>query len=352
MNTTGKGAPLSSEDAIDKSVERILGNAMPRPVPSEEEMQAVRNNVHAEWLALTSKRKTNSRLIAWSVAASIVIVVFAGLNMIRLAGMSETQVASIDKSFGSIYMLGENSELLESNNVTAVTAGQTIITDNDSGIGFAWAEGGSLRIDESTRVEFLSRDSIYLRSGRIFFDSKPVLPASTTNTVAKLTIITDHGEVTHVGTQYMASADGSTLTISVREGEVMVERPSSVASALGGQQLQVRGGTTIDVVNINPYGDYWKWIEPMAPAANVDGRSLHEFLDWVSHETGLKLRFASDDVESSAMNEFLVGTVDTDPTSALRIWMLGSDLNWSIDSGEILVDRDVRGFGQGSGNQN
>ena len=350
MNTTGKGVPLSKEDAIDRSVERILGSAMPRPVPSEDEMQMVRDHVHAEWRAVTNKRKTNRRLVSWSIAASIVVVVFAGLNMIRMGGVSETQVASIDKSFGSIYMLGENSELLESNNARAVTAGQTIITDQDSGIGFAWAEGGSLRIDESTRIEFLSRDSIYLRSGRVFFDSKPVLPASTTNTVAKLKIITDHGEVTHVGTQYMASADGSTLTISVREGEVTLETPSSIESALGGQQLQIRGGTAVDVVNINPYGDYWKWIEPMSPAANVDGRSLHEFLGWVSHETGLALRFANDDVESSAIDEVLVGTVDTDPTSALRIWMLGSDLNWRIESGEIFVDRDIRDSDPGPGN--
>jgi hypothetical protein len=351
MNPLVKGASLSTDDAIDKSVERILGNAKARPAPSAEEAQVVRDNVQAEWQALIRKRTTNRRLVSWAIAASILVVVFVGLNTIRLGGISEVQVADIDKSFGSIYMLGDNSELLESNFVHAVTAGQTIITDKDSGIGFAWAGGGSLRIDESTRVEFLSRDAIYLRTGRIYFDSKPVLTATAASAEAKLTIITDHGEVTHVGTQYMASAQGNTLTVSVREGEIRLERPTSVESALGGQQIQIQGGATVNIVKISPYGENWQWIEPMAPAANVDGRSVHEFLDWVSHETGLKLQFANDNIESRAKNEVLVGTVDTDPTSALRIWMLGSDLDWRITSGKIFVGGEAGDRNQGTGNQ-
>lgn len=348
MNTLREGASMSA----DESVERILGKATPRPAPSAEETQAVRENVHAEWRTLTKKRRTNRRLLSWSIAASILVVVFAGFNTIRVGGMTETQVASIGKSFGSIYMLGENSELLERNNVSAVTAGQTIITDEASGIGFAWAEGGSLRIDENTRVEFLSRDSIYLQSGRVFFDSEPAMLSGVASTTARLTIVTDHGEVTHVGTQYMARADTNTLTISVREGEVRLENQSTVESASGGQQLQVQGGTAMNVVNIKPYGENWQWIEQMSPVAVLDGRSLHEFLGWVSHETGLALQFADEDIEARAKEDLLRGTVDTDPTSALRFWMLGNDLEWKIEDGVIHIGNDVDDNGQNSGNQN
>lgn len=341
MITLGKDVPVNTDESVEQAVERILGKASPRPVPSDEETQAVRDEVRMEWLALTNKRKANRRLISWSIAASILVVVFAGFNTVRLGGMAETPVASIARSFGSIYMLGDNSELLESNNVSVVTAGQTIITDAASGIGFAWAEGGSLRIDADTRVEFLSRDSIYLRSGRVYFDSQPDRLTGVPDTAAKLTIMTDHGAVTHVGTQYMTTADAGTLTVSVREGEVRLENQSLVETVSGGQELQVRGGMATSIANIKPYGENWQWTEKMSPAAVIDGRSLYDFLGWVSHETGLTLKFADDAIEAFAKEDLLIGTVDTDPTSALSSWMLTNDLEWKIEDGVILIDGDV-----------
>ena len=355
MNTLGDGASNrrdeSLDQSLDQSVERILGKATPRPVPSAEETRIVRENIRGEWLAVANKHKRHRRLVSFSIAASILVVIFAGFNTIRTSGMSETQVAVISKSFGSIYILGENSELLERTNVYAVMAGQTIITDEASGIGFAWGQGGSLRLDEHSRVEFISRDSIYLRSGRVYFDSRPQMLQGPTTT-AKLTITTDHGEVTHVGTQYMTQADAMSLTISVREGEVRIESQSAVETASAGQQLQVRGGAPASIANIKPYGDNWRWIEQTAPVAVLDGRSLHDFLGWVSHETGMTVQFASDDIEADTKKDLLRGTVDTDATSALRIWMLGNDLQWKIEDGVIFIDDEVTGNGQNSEIQN
>lgn len=340
MNTP-KGAPLTSEHAVEQAVEQILGKAQPRPVPSAEETQAVREHVRAEWQALTSRQKSVRRMKSWAIAASVLLVVFAGFNAIRMAGVAEVPVASIDKRFGSIYMLGENSELLENNNVSTVTAGQTIITDAESGIAFGWGEGGSLRFDENTRVEFLARDSIYLRSGRVYFDSTPALAAAASVDVATLTIRTDFGDVTHIGTQYMTQADGDVLIISVRDGEVQLSGQVQTTSATRGKQLQLRGGTAVNIVDIKPYGESWEWVEQMSPTTVVDGRTVHEFLGWVSHETGMTLNFADDSIEASAMEELLKGTVDTDPTNALRIWMMASDFDWSIENGVIRVDKRV-----------
>lgn len=352
MKTTGENTAAGSVDSLDQSVERILGKATPRPVPSTEETKAVREQVHAEWRALTYKRKTNRRLISFAIAASILLVIFAGFNVVRMSGVSETQVASIGKRFGSIYMLGDNSELLERNNASAVMAGQTIITDEVSGIAVAWGDGGSLRIDENSRVEFLSRDTIYLRSGRVYFDSKPEMLSGSAIAAAQLIILTDHGEVMHVGTQYMAEADASSVTISVREGEVRLENGASVESVSAGQQLRVRDGALASIVNIRPYGDNWRWVEQTSPVAVLDGRSLHEFLAWVSYETGMALEYASADIEVGAKNNILRGTVDTDPSSALRVWMLGNDLEWEIVDGVIHIGNNVTGNGPISEIQN
>ncbi len=165
------------------------------------------------------------------------------------------------------------------------------------------------------------------------------MTAGATDTTARMTIMTDHGAVTHVGTQYMTRADGSILTISVREGEVRLESQSTVESASAGQQLQIQGGTAVSVVNIKPYGENWQWIEQMSPSISTQGRSIDELIAWVSHETGLDFKYGSEEVEGRAKKGLLIGpeNIDSEPMSALEFWMPATDLTWSIEDGVIHI---------------
>lgn len=335
MTDTSRQTSLESDEAV----EALLGQARPRLVPPEDEARAVRQAVHAEWRKVTGRQQSRKRLMSFAMAASVLVAVFVSLNMLRINGVDEVAVASIDKSFGSIYVLGENSEHLEGNHLNTVVGGQTLITDTSSGIGLAWGNGGSLRIDENTRVRFVSDETVYLESGRVYFDSAPVLAdRSVTGSDVRLTIDTDHGEVMHVGTQYMARADATGLTVSVREGEVVIEGAGRSGKAAEGQQLAISGSGAHSLVNIRPHGSAWEWVEQTSPSATVDGRSVDEFLGWVSHETGLELEYESQDAEDYARQEALKGTVDLGPRQALRVWMSGVDLEWRIDDGVIYVD--------------
>jgi ferric-dicitrate binding protein FerR (iron transport regulator) len=324
----------------DDAVEALLGKAAPRPVPPAAETEAARAAVKAQWRAMTNRRQRRQRLMSFAIAASVLIATFVSLNMLRTNGIEQIAVASIDKRFGSIYVLGENAELVAGNNLTTVVAGQTLITDAQSGIGLAWADGGSLRVDENTRVEFLSPESINLRSGRVYFDSSPnpIAAGRAAGRDARLTIMTDRGRVSHVGTQYMAHLNAGTLTVSVREGEVIVANAAHKRSASRGQQLAIGGGGAPTVLNVSTYGDGWQWIEQISPAVDLDGRSVDEFLGWVSHETGLTLEYASQRAAAYARREVLNGTLNTGPSRALEIWMMGSDLEWRIEDGVIYVD--------------
>lgn len=323
----------------DATIERILSSAEPRPMPSPDETDAVRQHLLAEWQSVAGRRRKQRRLLSFAIAASVLLAVFTVFNTFRVNGIAEIQVASIDKSFGSIYVLGENAEMLEGNNLITVVSGQTLITDNESGVGLAWEGGGSMRIDADTRVEFIDRHSIYLHSGRVYFDSRPALltVGSSTDASAELTIRTDHGVINHVGTQYMVQTDFTALTVTVREGEIIVGTSTASESARGGQQLQILGGSSASIANIRTYGERWRWTEQLTPEIDVDGRSIYEFLQWVSHETGLGIEFESAAVESMVRANKLKGLVNDDPTDALRIWMMGVDLDWKIEDGLIRI---------------
>ena len=150
-------------------------------------------------------------------------------------------------------------------------------------------------------------------------------------------IETDHGIVTHFGTQYMTYSSSEELTVSVREGEVAIDGNYRDETVLEGQQLKIAGNTRPSVANFPRHGIAWDWVEQTSPVADVDGRSVAEFLSWVGRETGLEIVYESPEAELVAHKGELRGKVDMDPRSALSYRMRGEDLNWHIDGGTIIV---------------
>ena len=323
----------------DEAVEALLEHALPRPMPPSSYERMICEAVQAEWQAVTGRRRSRTRLTRFAIAATVLLAVTASFNMLRDSGIAPVQVATINKSYGSI-LLGNQSQLNKLSNFSTITAGQSIVTDAGSGISLEWGSGGSLRIDADTRIEFVSAEEVYLRSGRIYFDSTPSeliagIPGRSVET--QFRIKTDHGTVTHVGTQYMTHSSGTELTISVREGRVSMDGKYHDETVLEGQQLKVTGSNRANVANFPRHGAAWDWVEKTSPAADVEGRSVYEFLKWVSRETGLEIVYESPAAEQKARAGILKGTVDEDPKSALEIWMMGEDLSWQIDGGTIKV---------------
>ena len=335
MSQIDKESLLSSDDAV----EELLGQAAPRPTPPDADTEAVRKAVHAEWQKVTTRRRSRVHWTRFGVAASILIAVLFALDTLRINGVEPVQVATIDKQFGLVRVIGEDSFVLQSDDLARLVVGQVLDTGLESGIGLTWGAGGSLRLDANTRVNLVSETEVFLASGRIYFDSEPALTALP-GADAKLTIQTEFGEVSHVGTQYMAHADTAALTISVREGEVEV-RPArgGVATAGRSQQIAVSSRGTSNFANIRTHGSAWQWIEKTSPETDLDGRSVHEFLNWVSRETGMALSYENEVTESFATQELLRGRLATGPREALEFWMLGTDLEWRIDAGVIYVNK-------------
>lgn len=321
----------------DHAVEELLRRASPRPTPPAEDERIVREAVHAEWQAVTGRIRTRQRVTYLAAAAAVLLGLVVALNALQVSHTPAVQVATINKSHGSIYLLGEQAELKEMTDLASIVAGQVIQTGNGAGIGLDWGNGGSLRVDENTRVEFTSGDSVYLRSGRIYFDSLPSQMIAG-NTASDFEISTDHGLVRHLGTQYMTFTDADKLSVSVREGEVLVDGVYvEEATAHEGEQLTVSGGARPTVVNINGYGEAWDWIEATAPAIDIDGQTVDDFLTWIGRETGLRVSYESPAAEHVARSGVLRGEVDMKPREELAFRMAGEDLDYRIADGTIYV---------------
>lgn len=330
----------------DDPVEALLGQATPRPAPPGADEQRVRAAVRAEWQAVTAARSARQRVAYFAVAATVLLAVAVVFNQFRDTATTPLQLATISKSHGNVYLLGEQAELLELNDLKTISAGQTLLTGSGAGVGLDWGDGGSLRLDADTRIEFVAEDAAYLHSGRIYFDSQPGASEGSSERVAALAIKTGRGTVRHLGTQYMIYADADKLSVSVREGRVAIDGINYDETATAGQQLTLTGRGRPDVVNIKVYGEAWDWVGATAPATQFDGRSAHDFLRWVGRETGMQLHFEDQRAEQLAMDAMLRGTVDADPKDALRVWMLGVDLDWRMEGGVIYVSATDSSRGQ------
>jgi ferric-dicitrate binding protein FerR (iron transport regulator) len=336
----------SSDEVVaraDDAIEVLLGRATPRPSPPGDDEMAVHAAVHAEWRAVTRKVKTRRRTINLAIAATVLLGVAITFNALQVSDIATVQVATISKSHGSIYLLGEHSEMHEMTDLSSISAGQFIVTDDNAGIGLVWGSGGSLRVGENTRIEFMSASSVYLHSGQIYFDSQSATQAADTSNTG-FTVETDHGSVKHLGTQYMTYSGTSSLTVSVREGQVAVDG-SYVAKAVvvSGQQMTISGGARPVVTDFKVYGEAWNWIEATSPAIDVDGRTVNEFLTAIGREIGLQVSYVSPEAEQMAHNGVLKGNVDMGPRDELAFRMSGEDLSYRIDGGAIYVSFDPGG---------
>ena len=321
MNRMNQEQDLRSERAL----EELLGNAEPRPMPPQQDEEIVRQAVRDEWDRVSTRRIRTRRVTQFALAASILLAVFVSLNALRgpFDGNRLEQVASIEKQFGIITIMSD---------------GEAVQTGMESGLTLAWNDGGSLRLDQNTHLEFVSGTEIYLQSGRIYFDSMPSgIPTVITDPdTAKLTIRTDAGTVRHYGTQFITQADGDVLTVMVREGRVSIEGARVKETASVGERLTLsrNGQATVDAIELT--GGDWRWIEKTSPSLTLDNRPIIELLTWVSRETGQPLRMSAS-VEETVNTETLTGVYDMEPSTALNTYMQTTGLTWEIEDGVIVI---------------
>lgn len=324
----------------DDALEQLLTHASPRPVPSQSDEAAVRQAVRAEWRNVASRHQTRRRALRFAVAATVLVGVFSVFSAFRTPVVEVVQVASIEKSFGAIYVMGKQAVLHKTDNLSNVHSGQTIETRSEAGIALAWGKGGSLRVDENTRVEFTTDASVYLKSGRIYFDSQPsslIASASVSNT-KDFVVHTDYGDVDHLGTQFMTEVAPEALIVSVREGRVSVAGAYQADPyvALSGRQVRLSGRQQPIDLDFSGSGKDWDWVGRTAPSADTDGKIIDDFLHWVARELGLELRYEGQ-AKRVALKESLAGDFDGEPREVLRQALLTTTLAHRIDEVEGVI---------------
>jgi ferric-dicitrate binding protein FerR (iron transport regulator) len=195
------------------------------------------------------------------------------------------------------------------------------------------ASGHAVRLDVGTRLQLVTDSVLTLERGAVYIDSRAALARTA------VAVRTPFGVATDVGTQFEVRLTATSLQVRVREGLVNVERDGRTHAAGAGTELTVDAAGSVERRSTPVYGPAWQWSLEIAPAFDIDGRSLRELLDWVSRETGWRLRFTDPAVATGASAVILSGSVaGLTPAEALATVLPTSGLRHRVVDGVLIVE--------------
>jgi hypothetical protein len=290
-------------------------------MPPAEDMEEVRRAVFAEWEAATGRR-ARTRRFAMAAAASVLLAVGAWIGFAPETGGPLPAVATVERVDGATLAVG-----------TALAAGRTVTTANGL-VALRLASGGSLRIGPQSRVVLTEANAAELVAGVLYFDSEGQRPG------VEFTVTTSLGNVRDVGTQFLARFDDAakSFDVGVRDGSVELTSTGETGRARVGERLavsQAEPGIQRDA--IATFGGDWEWTERVAAPFDIDGRTVKEFLEWFTAQTGRVVVFGSEDAERRA-DAVLHGAIDFPPLQRLQAVLATTDLTYSLDGERVVID--------------
>jgi ferric-dicitrate binding protein FerR (iron transport regulator) len=313
--------PISVESRVYTKVQQAWHDSVTEPDGAR-----VYENVQRSWRRQTIR----SRLLRWTlpvaVAASAVLV---AVMMTQTQPISPVGVGTVAKVISPVT---GDSALLPGDEIYV---DMTIETGDKQGYSFLLARNESLRLDENSAIRIDAADRFTLLQGRVYADTGEMVYRH-----GGLRVDTEYGAVTDIGTQFAVSVAGELLDVAVREGRVDVRQDNSVLVATSGERLTLdeKGGSTVEAL---PSTDaYWNWTTRLAPAFEIEGKSLMEFLKWAARESGRILFFEDSELRMAAMRTDLHGSIaDFSPLEAVESVLATTAFHYRIEADKIIIVR-------------
>ncbi len=311
MTNSGQHSGSSPDAEREDSLGRLIAWAGRRAEPPELLEAQVRAAVRDEWRRVSDRRRKRNYMIAAAAAVVSFAAVGIGVLLQMPQPLSLEPIGQVVRASGDVRFIEPDGTLLRVGVAPfeeRVRVGSEVATGADSGVNLLIDGSLSVRVGASTHLKWLDGQRARLLAGAVYVDSPNDDAASAGRAARRLTIETDYGRITHVGTQYLVMVAPSGLTVRVREGVVVVdaERERQVARATEEVSIDRKGAVSRS--RISPYGESWSWVEALAGELDIANRSVLEFLEWVSRETGRPVEFANPALRREAANAVLQGS--------------------------------------------
>ena len=328
--------PLSDEGDRIGPLLRLAG---PRETVPADRRHRVRAAVHAEWRQQTRIR-SRRLTVGWSLGAlAAAALVLIG---VRVSVRDDTAGPIAPQEIATIESLNGPAQRVASGDTPVggrffqigdrIRVGDGVDTMNGGLAALRLSSGASVRLDRGTRLRLLSGTALALEAGAIYVDSANVPGAPS------LEVRTALGVARDIGTRFEVRFNGAALRVRVRDGLVRVNHSRQSHDASPGEELTLDGDGNMVRRPVPVFGAEWAWTFPLARPFDLEGRSLRDFLDWITGENGWQLRFADSAIEQNARTTILHGSIlGLTPAEALAAVLPTSGVEHRLESGVLLV---------------
>jgi ferric-dicitrate binding protein FerR (iron transport regulator) len=307
-----------------------------RERPSAATEAAAFAALHSEWRSRTVARRRGRRLASFAAAAaaSLAAAAIGYLWLTRPALTVPATLATIEQVEGDdVTWRDDRSQAQALGARRVIEEGQRLATGDASKVALRWHDGGSLRIDAGSRVEFVSDSAVRLTEGQLYFDSVD----ASSDRPSTLAVQTPAGEVVHIGTQFMIRVASEEVVLSVREGQVKVTGDGFELVVAANEELDLRPDGRRTMAAIDGYGPRWEWAAGIAPPLELDGRSEFDVVAWAARETGRRVVYQTSAAESRARGNDLRGIDRRSPAGILMLLPYLTELAYEIRDEAIVV---------------
>ena len=327
-------SPAGDEAELARLI-RIGGT---RPDAAAERSARVRQAVHEHWRAGVRRRTIRRRWQAAAALASTAAIVAFAIRPTPPARdpapVPTIVVATVDRVVGAVEAVvdgaGRGATRVLSPDAD-VHADEWVTTGPRGRVALRVANGVSVRLDVGSRARLLTTMVIELTEGALYVD--------TGREVTGLEVRTPRGTARDIGTQFEIRVRESALRVRVRTGVVEVWRDDRPIAAHPGTELTVSDNGIVSSA-VSSFGPDWDWVVGIAPAIEIEGRSLAAFLEAISREHGWRVRYDDAALEREATTIVLHGSVaGLTPDEAVAVAVTTSGLGHRVRDGEIVVSR-------------
>jgi ferric-dicitrate binding protein FerR (iron transport regulator) len=292
----------------------------------EPDSAHVYSEVRREWSKTASRSAARRWFLPVALAASAVLAV--------IVFTQPAQDVSRPLPVGTIVKITGATDDLQFVGAP-VFSGTTLETGGDGGISVALQNAESLRLDANSELVINANDEFALVEGRVYVDTGDFMYRD-----KGVVIDTRFGAVSDVGTQFSVNVSADLLDVGVREGRVDVQSSGQELVAVAGERLLLEEGKAAHIGSLQPHDAYWDWVADLAPAYDLENRSLLDFLRWAARETGRELEFEDNELRMAAMRTDLHGSVaDFTPVEAVRAVMSTTTFRYRIETNKIVIYR-------------
>jgi ferric-dicitrate binding protein FerR (iron transport regulator) len=323
---------MADEDPIERLV-RLAGT---RPSASSERTARVRASAHVEWsrtvAARTRRRRFATAAAGLALAAMGLLIVQYSTGRGARPPAAAAVVATLSVATGAVTLENRPSadEPVSLPVGGVIHASRVVHTSTEVFAALTLTSGSSLRMDQSTRLRLESPRDVVLLAGRLYVETAPG------SREGSLQVHTAHGDVRDVGTRFEVRLGDGQLRVRVRDGEVIVQASGATARAGRGMEISTAADGLLTQAAA-PYGSDWEWIAKTAPPFALNGRTLAEFLEWISAASGYSIVFEGN-AGAAAKTTLLQGSVDgLTPDEALDVVLPSTGLEHRIIDGRVIL---------------